>query len=72
MYLCKVNTLHKVKTHLYIGIAIKALLKEHKVLFSQVSGILQALHFSKADNSYYKKLNYYLRPDLLILYDKNS
>lgn len=29
--------------------------------------MLQSLHFSKADNSYYKKLDYYLRPDLLIL-----
>ena len=29
--------------------------------------MLQALYFSKADNSYYNKLNYYLAPDLLIL-----
>jgi DNA replication protein DnaC len=29
--------------------------------------MLQALHQSKADNSYYKKLNYYIKPDLLIL-----
>ena len=29
--------------------------------------MLQNLYFSKADNSYYQKLNYYLCPDLLIL-----
>ena len=50
-----------------IGIGIKAVLKGYKVLFTQVSEMLQALYFSKADNSYYGKLNYYLSPDLLIL-----
>jgi DNA replication protein DnaC len=55
------------KSHLSIGIGIKAILKGYKVLFTQVSEMLQALHFSKADNSYYNKLNYYLTPDLLIL-----
>jgi DNA replication protein DnaC len=29
--------------------------------------LLQNLHFSKADNSFYQKLSYYLAPDLLIL-----
>ena len=43
------------------------MLKGHKVLFTQVSEMLQALYFSKADNSFYQKLNYYLTPDLLIL-----
>lgn len=55
------------KTHLAIGIAIKALLKGYKVLFTQVSQMLHQLNFSRADNSYYQKLDYYLRPDLLIL-----
>ena len=55
------------KTHLSIGIGIKAILKGYKVLFTQVSEMLQALYFSKADNSFYAKLNYYLAPDLLIL-----
>ena len=55
------------KSHLSIGIGIKAILKGYKVLFTQVSEMLQALYFSKADNSYYNKLNYYLAPDLLIL-----
>ena len=55
------------KTHLSIGIAIKALAKGYKVLFTSVSEMLQSLHFSKADNSYYQKLRYYLLPDLLIM-----
>lgn len=55
------------KTHLSIGIAIKALLRGYKVLFTSVSEMLQSLYFSKADNSYYQKLRYYLSPDLLIM-----
>ena len=55
------------KTHLSIGIGIKALLRGYKVLFTSVSELLQNLHFSKADNSFYQKLSYYLTPDLLIL-----
>jgi len=55
------------KTHLSIGIGIKAVLKGYKVLFTQVSEMLAALYFSKADNSFYQKLSYYLTPDLLIL-----
>ena len=55
------------KTHISIGIGIKAVLKGYKVLFTQVNEMLQNLYFSKADNSYYAKLNYYLSPDLLIL-----
>ncbi len=55
------------KTHLSVGIGIKAILRGHKVLFTQVSEMLQALYFSKADNSFYQKLGYYLAPDLLIL-----
>jgi len=55
------------KTHLAIAIAIKALMKGHKVLFASVSEMLQNLNASKADNSYYQKVSYYLNPDLLIL-----
>ena len=65
MPLCK--ALHNGKTHLSISIGIKALHKGHKVLFASVSEMLQNLYFSKADNSFYQKLNYYLSPDLLIL-----
>jgi len=55
------------KSHLSVAIAIKALLKGRRVLFTQVSEMLQVLHQSKADNSYYKKLDYYIKPELLIL-----
>ncbi len=55
------------KTHLSVAIGIQALKKEHKVLFTSVSDMLYALHTSKADNSFYKKLDYYLEPNLLIL-----
>ena len=63
------------KTHISIDIGIKALTKGYKVLFTQVSDILQALYFSKAESSFYGKLNYYLSFNLLILDDlgfKNS
>lgn len=55
------------KTHLSIGIGIKALMKGHKVLFTSVSEMLHNLNMAKADNSYYQKVSYYLSFDLLIL-----
>ncbi len=55
------------KSHLSIAIAINALKKGFKVLFTSVSEMLQTLHASKADNSFYQKVSYYLIPDLLIL-----
>ena len=55
------------KTHLSIGVGIKGLQKGYKVLFIEVSEMLRALHSSKADNSYSKKVKEYLDPDLLIL-----
>ena len=55
------------KSHLSVAIGIKALAKGYRVLFSKVSDMLQDLHFSRADNSYYSRLKYYLAPDLLIL-----
>ena len=48
-------------------IFISALKKDYKVFFTKVSEMLYQLHLSKADNTYYKKLNEYLAPDLLIL-----
>ena len=44
------------KTHLSIGIGIKALQKGNKVLFTRVNEMLRVLYASKADNSYCKKL----------------
>ena len=55
------------KTHLSVAMGINALLKGYKVLFTGVSEMLHNLNASKADNSYYQKVNYYLAPDLLIL-----
>ena len=55
------------KSHLSMALGIKALLKDYKVLFTTVSDMLYKLHISKADNSYYKKLDEYLTPDLLIM-----
>jgi len=55
------------KTHLSIALGIIALAKNYKVLFTSVSEMLTQLNMSKADNSYYKKLQYYLDPHLLIL-----
>lgn len=55
------------KTHLSLGIGIKALMKGYKVLFTSVGEMLQNLHFAKADNTYYQKLKHYLLPDVLIL-----
>ncbi|MEA1964444.1 MAG: IS21-like element helper ATPase IstB [Candidatus Aerophobetes bacterium] len=55
------------KTHLSIAMGIKALMKGYKVLFTSVSEMLQNLNASKADNSYYQKVSFYLTPDLLIL-----
>ncbi len=55
------------KTHLSIAFGIQALKKGYKVLFTSVSEMLNALHMSKADNSYYQKIQQYLVPDLLIL-----
>jgi DNA replication protein DnaC len=55
------------KTHLSISLGIQALKKGYKILFTSVAEMLNALHMSKADNSYYQKIQQYLAPDLLIL-----
>lgn len=55
------------KTHLSISLAIKALTRNYKVLFTSVAEMLYKLHISKADNSYYKRLGEYVKPDLLVL-----
>jgi DNA replication protein DnaC len=55
------------KTHLSTAIGIHALHKNNKVLFSSVTDMLYNLNAAKADNSYYKKLELYLEPSLLIL-----
>ena len=55
------------KTHLSVALGIKALMKGYKVLFTSTSEMLHNLNASKADNSYYQKVNFYLSFDLLII-----
>lgn len=55
------------KSHLSIAIGLNAIAKGFRVLFTSVGEMLAQLHMAKADNSYYKKLQDYLTPDLLIL-----
>ena len=42
-------------------------MKGFKVLFTSVAEMLSSLNSSKADNSYFKKVEFYLNFDLLIL-----
>jgi len=55
------------KTHLSISIGIRALMKGFKVYFTSVAEMLQNLNASRADNSYYQRVAFYLAPELLIL-----
>lgn len=55
------------KTHLSTAIGIRALMKGFKVYFTSVAEMLQNLNASRADNSYYQKVVFYLAPELLIL-----
>jgi len=55
------------KTHLSIAIGLRALAKGFKVLFASVSEMLHNINRSKADNTYYGQIAFYLAPDLLIL-----
>ena len=54
------------KTHLAIGLALKALAREYSVYFTTVSDMLYNLHIARADNSYHKKVKQLLSFDLLI------
>ena len=47
------------KSHLSTAIAISALKKNYKVLFTTTAQMLHDLHTSKADNSYNKKLDFH-------------
>ena len=55
------------KTHLSIALGIKALSQGYKVMFTSVWEMINTLHQSRADNTYHKKIEWYLKPDLLIL-----
>lgn len=55
------------KTHLSVALALKALGYGYTVLFTTVWEMITILEQSRADLSYHKKVQSYLKPDLLIL-----
>lgn len=55
------------KTHLSVALALKALGYGYTVLLTTVWDMITALEASRADLSYQKKVQSYLKPDLLIL-----
>lgn len=55
------------KTHLSVALGLKALGYGKTVMFSSVWEMIQRLQASRADLSYQRKLEEYLKPDLLIL-----
>lgn len=55
------------KTHLSVAIALSALGQGKTVLFTSVWEMINKLQQSRADLSYSKKIQTYLKPDLLIL-----
>ena len=55
------------KTHLSIAIGIKAIDQGYSVLFTTLSGMMEDLYLSRADNSFRQKLKKYVQPDLLII-----
>lgn len=55
------------KTHLSVALALTALGHGKSVLFTTVWDMINTLQQSRADYSYQKKIQTYLKPDLLIL-----
>jgi len=55
------------KTHLSISLGLKALGYGYTVLFTTVWEMITHLQASRADHTYKRKIEYYLKPDLLIL-----
>ncbi|EKD67210.1 MAG: IstB protein [uncultured bacterium] len=55
------------KTHLSVALALKALGYGKTVVFTSVWDMINTLQQSRADYSYQKKIQTYLKPDLLIL-----
>ncbi|HEY1249344.1 MAG TPA: IS21-like element helper ATPase IstB [Nitrososphaera sp.] len=55
------------KTHLSIALALQALGAGKTVLFTTVWDMIAQLQQSRADFSYHKRIQSYLKPDLLIL-----
>jgi DNA replication protein DnaC len=55
------------KTHLSVALALEVLGRGKTVLFTTVWEMINALQQSRADYSYQRKIQLYLKPDLLIL-----
>lgn len=55
------------KTHLSVAIALQALGRGKTVLFTTVWDMINQLQQSRADYSYQKKIQAYIKPDLLVL-----
>lgn len=55
------------KTHLSVSLALRALGYGYRVLFTTVWEMINTLCQSRADLSYQRKIQHYLKPDLLIL-----
>lgn len=55
------------KTHLSISIGLKALNYGYSVLFTSVWEMITTLQQSRADHTYRKKIDHFVKPDLLIL-----
>jgi len=57
------------KTFLAKALAYSACCKNYKVLFSRTARMLESIYAGKADGSYSKRLDSFIRPHLLILDD---
>mgnify|MGYP001605615932 FL=1 len=55
------------KTHLSVALGLKALGQGYTVLFTSVADMITTLEQSRADLSYQKKIQQYVKPDLLVL-----
>ena len=55
------------KTHLSIALGIKTIEQGYSVFFTTLSGMMEELYISRADNSFRQKLKKYVQPDLLII-----
>lgn len=55
------------KTHLSVALALEALGRGRTVLFTSVWEMINMLQQSRADYSYQRKIQTYLKPDLLVL-----
>jgi DNA replication protein DnaC len=57
------------KTHLAKALGYEACNKNYKVIFTRTARMLEIIYSGKADNTYQKKLDNYIKCDLLILDD---